>query len=832
MSSSADSMSRLRQDTLFALRTLRRRPTFAAIAIATIALGIGAATAIYSVVDGVMFRPLPFREPGRLVAVWQTYPFWRKDPILGRSWDRISFSIPEFRDWRASQTSFSHVGIWAGRSGMSLGGTGTPEIVGVIRASSTLLDVLGTTPALGRMFTDGEDVVGGPPVLMVTWEAWQNRFQADPGIVGRVFRLDERPYTVVGVLPRGLSLSRTSSPAGDAIFWSPVGQEASDANNRGNHGYQGLGRLAPGVTVAHATEEADRILRGTESPDRRGVFLREWQVDQTRDVRKPLFVLLGAVGLLLLIACVNVAVLLLGEASAREQEIAARIALGAGRGRIIGQLLTESVSLASVGAVAGTALAWAGTRLLVALAPPRIPGLASVGIDLRVLGFTLAAAAGTGILFGLAPALTLARSSPSEVFRGASGQSGRGRGRLQRALVAAELALSLVLLVGASLLSRSLDRLTAVDPGFRADHLLAARITLPRTRYADSTVIREVYRRAAERLAALPGITAVTGISNVPFGGGNSSTSIEIEGRPVGPNERLHEMEQRTILPNYFEVLGIPLVAGRFFDANDRTGAPPVVIVSQMAARREFPDESPIGKRVRFQGTWREIVGVVADTKYRQLSMDDQATIYAPLEQRAWGEHRVARAHDHRAVGLHAGNPRRARRRGAGRAVLERRPDDGPHRSLVRGRALPDHAHHAVRARGRGAGRGGDVRRDVARGQWPHARDGDSRGTRRVVQERDRAHGPLHVGWRGDRGRSGSGGRVRGVARTRAVPVRRRCHGPGVVCGERARPRGHQHRGELAPRPAGRARAAGVGAARRVVEWRCATRPRATPPAG
>ncbi len=416
-------MTLLRQNITFALRGLRRRPGFAGIAITTIALGIGAATAIYSVVDGVVFRPLAFNDPGRLVAVWQTYPQWRQEPILASMWDRIPLSIPEYRDWRATQTVFSGVAIWAERRRMTLGGVDRPEMVAVTRASASLLSVLDVSPAMGRYFTAQEDVLGGPPVAMVTYEGWLNRYQRDPSILGRSVRLNDHPYTIVGVLPEGLTLSRTVSASGVADFWTPVGQEADDANQRGNHSYLGLARLKPGVTLQHAAQETDRILRGDASPDKRGVRLEEWQSDQTRTVRKPLFVLLAAVGLLLVIACINVAVLLLGEASAREQEIAARIALGAGRTRIIAQLLTESVALAVVGAVAGTALAWAGTRALVALAPPRIPGLADVGMDVRVLGFTLAAALGTGILFGLAPALVLAHASPSQVFRGLTGQS-------------------------------------------------------------------------------------------------------------------------------------------------------------------------------------------------------------------------------------------------------------------------------------------------------------------------------------------------------------------------------------------------------------------------
>ncbi len=595
-------MISLRQDVAFALRTLRRRRTFAAVAITTIALGIGAATAIYSVVDGVLFRPLPFREPARLISVWQTYPKWQVDPILAYMWDRIPLSLPEYRDWRAAQTVFSEVGVYADRRDMLLGGGDAPEMVRVTRASASLLSVLGVSPALGRYFTPQEDALGGPPVVMLSYDAWQSRFQGEASVLGTAVRLDGLPYTVIGVLPKGLSLTRGGTSGSEAPFWAPVSRDSNDVNQRGNHGYIGLARLRPGVSLAQATAETQAILRGDSKPEDRGVRLDEWQVDQTRNVRKPLFVLLGAVGLLLLIACVNVAVLLLGEASGREQEMAARIALGAGRRRIIAQLLTEAVALSAVGAVAGTLLAIAGTRVLVALAPPRIPGLATVGIDLRVLAFTLVAAGGTGILFGLAPALALARSSPSQVFRGAGGQSVRGRGALQRLMVAAELALSLMLLVGAALLSRSLNKLTSVDPGFRADHLLAARVSLPRTVYRDSLAVTEFYRAATERLAVIPGVTAVTAGSTSPFSGGASSTSIEIEGHPTGPDDKHPEVQQRTILPNYFQAMGIPVLSGRAFTEEDRGGSTPVIIVSRAEAERDFQGRIAPGQAAEVPG--------------------------------------------------------------------------------------------------------------------------------------------------------------------------------------------------------------------------------------
>jgi putative ABC transport system permease protein len=620
----------LLQDVRFALRTFARKRAFATIAIATLALGIGAATSIYSVVDGILFRPLPYRDAGRLIAVWQTYPQWLKEPILRRSWDRIPLSIPEFWDWRATQTSFSSVAIWSGGA-MMLGDGDSREQVRQTLASASLLDVLGVRPALGRFFLPGEDVVGGAPVTVLSYENWQSRYAGDPGVLGRAVHFDEGTYTVIGVLPKGLSLTH-GDPA--APFWIPVGQDSANARQRGNHSFPALGRLKPGVTLAAATAETERILRGDRKPEDLGVRLQDWQSDLTRDVRKPLLILFTAVGLLLLVSCVNVATLLLGEATAREQEMAARMAMGAGRTRILTQLLTESVVLAGVAAVVGATLAWGGTHLLVALAPPRIPGLLDVRVDLRVLAFALAASVATGIVFGLAPALTLARSGPAMILRGVSGQSVRGRGSLQRTLVAVELALSVILLVGAGLLSRSLAKLTSVDPGFRTANLLALRVSLPRAKARDTLFTGQFFRAALERLGAVPGVVAVTASTTHPFGGGSSSSSFLKEGETEDPNARKHEAQQRTTLPNFFQTMGIPVLAGRTYTDADQSGAPLVVVVNETMARRDWPNESALGRRVRFQGEWREIIGVVGDIKFGKLSGDYEATIFAPHAQR------------------------------------------------------------------------------------------------------------------------------------------------------------------------------------------------------
>ncbi|HEY2375444.1 MAG TPA: ABC transporter permease [Gemmatimonadaceae bacterium] len=634
----------LLRDVHFAVRTWRRRRTVAAIAIATTAIGIAAATSIYSVVDGVLLRPLALPQPGRLIAIWQTFPSWKANGILASMWDRIPLSQPEFRDLSRMQSSFTSVGVWTGGRVLLSLGNGA-EQVPTLRASASLLATLGVGPFMGRTFTPDEDTPTGPRAALVSYELWQTRFGAAQDIVGRVVRLDDVPTTIVGVLPPGLTMGRTTPPTAGAAtsagFWTPVGHDSLDYFQPTNRSYMAIGRLRPGVTLAGASAEVSRILVPTEQDARdKGVRLTEWQIDQTRDVRGPLHVLLAAAGLLLLIGCVNVATLLLGEATTREQEMAARAALGASTGILVRQLLIESLTLALAGLALGVALSWWGTRVLVALAPPKIPGLDDVHMDLRVLTVSLVVGLATGVLFGLAPALILSRPRPGMLLRG-GGQSARGGVTLQRTLIAIEIALSMVLLVGAGLLTRTLQRITHVDPGFRVEHLIVDFPSFPRVVVRDSNLTRAFQTAVIARLTGLPGVTAVTAGDSPPFSGGSSSSGVEPEGgdrqRPGGgllDAGRRHEAQQRVTIPGYFAAMGIPLRFGRDFTDDDRAGAPLVAIVSSSLARREYPNESALGKRVKYQGEWRTIVGVVEDVHFQRLSKDIEPTIYTPVTQR------------------------------------------------------------------------------------------------------------------------------------------------------------------------------------------------------
>lgn len=629
-------MSSFLQDLRFTLRSLRRRPLFAAVAVVTMALGIGATTSIYSIVDGVLLRPLPFHDAGRLVQVREIFYDWKGNPVFGSMWDRIPLGMDEFETLRDKCTAFSSLGVWASTSVTLAPPGGAREELRAVRVSASMLGVLGEHVVLGRDFNRGEDVVGGPRLALLGYAEWQKRFGGRDDAVGTFLSVDRggsgpESLEIVGVLPQGLTLELRSPPAD---VWVLAGQDSSDRGHE-NRGFSTVGRLKRGVTLQRAEAEVNQLIARTLAQGRMGARLADWHVEQTRDVRTPLFVLLGAVGLLLVIACINVAMLLLGEAAARGQEIAARVALGAGRGRLVRQLLTESLVLAGLGSTTGTLVAWGTTKGLVALAPPQIPGIGGVHIDLRVLAFATAIAVTTGVLFGLAPALSLSRLSAAAVLRADARQIVAGRGRFQRSLIALELALSFLLLVGAALFSRSLDKLAAVNPGFRPDSLLVVNFALPPDVAGDSTRARALYATLVDRVAKIPGVAAVTAQNIPPFSGGSSSSSNEIEGHPLAPGQRGPEAQHRVVMPGYFRTMGIPLLAGRALGDEDRVGSEPVVVISESMAKRDWPGEIALGKHVKHQGVWRTVVGIVGDVKYRELSADDEATLYAPYTQRA-----------------------------------------------------------------------------------------------------------------------------------------------------------------------------------------------------
>jgi len=619
-------IAELAHDWRFALRMIVRRRTFSAVAIATLGLGIGAATAIYSVVDSVLLRPLPFEEPDRIAAVWITQPGLSNDPVLSWVANATPMGAREYNALRADARTLRDLALWSPAS-ITLATDDGPKRLEAVRVTSSLLPALRVRPALGRGFASGEDALGGPRVALVSWDAWTTRYGGDSTLVGRSLLLSGRPYTIIGVLPPGLRIDRTSDPP---PFWLPALQDSSDIAERRNRYYRALARLAPGATFTDASQEAATIVRAVTADTALSARVEQWQTDESRSARGPLFVLVGAVGLLLLIACVNTAILQLGEAAGRAREMTTRAALGAGSGRLVRQLLVESIAIALASAMLGTAIAWAIIRGLVAAAPARLPGIDSVALDGRALAFTVACATLTGLLFGIVPAIVTGRTGIASLVRLGAGQSGRSTRRVQRLLVASQLALSMVLLVEAVLLGRSLQALSAVDPGFRPVGLTAVSVALP-SDVADDRV-RTLAADVVRRLAALPGVERASTAQQIPFLGGASSSPLEIDrAGAVGPAPR--HTQQRYVDAGYFETLGIRVLEGRPFTADDRAGGEPVAIVSAAEVGRDFGGRSPLGKRVKHQGIWRRVVGVVADTKYRGLAREDEATVYIPFEQ-------------------------------------------------------------------------------------------------------------------------------------------------------------------------------------------------------
>jgi predicted permease len=613
------------QDIRFALRTLRRRPTFTTVAILTLGLGTGATTAIFSVVDSVLLRPLPFRDASSLMSVSRTFPEWRDNEILRKDWDRVAMSYPKFREWRSAQRSFTDAGAWASWFA-TITGTDRPEQVSGLRVSPSLLPMLGVQPVIGRLFLPDDGLPDAPRTALISFELWATRFGGDRSVVGRTVGFDGTPYTIIGVVPALTNLTGQGQPPAVWIAAGALPQDQSANNNQ----FRVVARLAPNVSLRQASLETERIIRGDESPAKLGARVSPWQLEITRTARKPLFILLGAAGLLLLIGCGNVAMLLLGESSAREQEMAARLALGASQLRLVRQLLTESVILAIAGATLGALLAFAGTKALVALAPPQIPRLYAVATDVRVLAFSLLCAVATGIGFGVIPALTLATSSPSSLLGTASRSMSRRRGRLQRSLVAMELALCVPLLVGAGLLARSLSLLTVVDPGFRPENLAVVKFGTPRTWNSDEARARDFYRAVVERAESIPGVERVSLTSGAPFDRATASTTIEISG---GGAVATLPSEYRVVMPGYFETVGIPLLAGRAIDATDQANAPRSVVINAALARRAWPNESAIGKRVRAGDEDHTVVGVVGDIKNAGLDADAQIMFYVSAYQ-------------------------------------------------------------------------------------------------------------------------------------------------------------------------------------------------------
>jgi len=622
-------MQTLLQDLRYAFRLLAKSPGFTAIAVLTLALGIGANTAIFSVVNAVLLRPLAFRDPSRLVIVAEKSPF-----------PTISTSYQNFVDWRDQSRSFESMEATRG-TGLSLTGAGEPELLLARMATAGLFPLLGVEAHVGRTFLPEEDRVGGTPVALLSYGLWQRRFGGSREIIGKPVTLGSQPYTVVGVLPAGFQILQ---PADVFVPFKPWAATLPDDRNW-HPGIFAVARLKPGVSREQARAEMVGITKRLEQqyPDYNTgtsadvVGLQEQMV---QNVRPALILLLGAVSLVLLIACVNVANLLLARAASRGREVAIRTAMGAGRARVIQQLLTESVLLSLGGGLLGLFLAWASLGPLLKISAGSVPQVIPIELDRSVLVFTFLVSLITGLVFGIVPALRTAgldlRGALNESSRGAT--SSPGHHRLRRVLVASEMALAVLLLVGSGLLLRSFSRLQDVPPGFQVDHLLVADIPLSQTAYAKPEQRYQFFDRLVERAKALPGVRSAGAASFLPVSGGGSIIHFNITGHPPKTPHDYVAAGYRTVTPNYLETLGVPLLQGRLLTTADNEKAPAVAVINASMAKTYFAGENPLGKRIQLGATpdkdvpTMEIIGVVGDVR-PGLGVDPQTEMYLPYRQ-------------------------------------------------------------------------------------------------------------------------------------------------------------------------------------------------------
>ncbi|HEV8483087.1 MAG TPA: ABC transporter permease [Blastocatellia bacterium] len=620
------------QDLRYGARSLRKNPGFTAVAVITLALGIGANTAIFSVVNSVLLRPLPYPDPDRLVMVCGI--------SLQAAQDKIPLCEADFLDWKSQNHVFESLAAFSTNRFNYTGGE-TPEQIEGAWVTADFFSTIGVQPAMGRGFLPEEDLPKTPQTVVISDGFWRRHLGSNPNVIDQQITLNARAFTIIGVMPPGFLF-----PERDVELWAA---ERLAATRRGPYYMWGLARLSPGATLERAQSEMDMIARRVQdqinSPTRdwtwTSISLAERIVGK---IRPALVVLLVAVLFVLLIACANIANLLLARATAREKEIAVRIALGASRGRLLRQLLTESLLLAAVGTAAGLPLAIWGVHLLVALGPDDLPRLQEINIDGWVLGFTLLVAAVCGLIFGLAPALQSSRLNLNESLKegGRSATDSSGRRRMQSALVVTEIAFSMMLLVGAGLMTRSFLKLQSVNPGFRPDHILTMHLTLPRAKYDSDEKITSYYRQLIERVTAVRGVEAAGLSISLPPNNLEVSDSFTIEGKPWPPGASEPIVPIVLTSPEYFTALGVPLLQGRGFNAADKEGSPLVVIINKTLAERYFPDENPIGKRLRNGGAerprnpWMEIVGVVGDVKYSGLDARPEPAYFTPLAQDTW----------------------------------------------------------------------------------------------------------------------------------------------------------------------------------------------------
>ena len=620
-------MVTLVQDARYAVRTLRRRPAFTLVSAITLALGIGATSAIFGVVDALLFRPLRYPNAHEIVVVTMT---------RGTSLDEPA-SYPDFIDWREQARSFQSLAVIRSQS-VNLTGRESPERLTGAFVTSSLFSLLGADPLVGRLFTPDETEVGtGRPVAVLSEGAWRRLFGADESIVGRTLVLNGNPLQVIGIVPSSFNFF-----AGTDV-WLPITYYPNTAGlTRKDHSMTVVGRLKPGVTIAAAQAEMSAI--GTRLAEQypaenggAGVYIESLHTLLVGDVRAPLYIVLGAVALLLVIACANVANLQLSHAVARRREMTVRAALGAGRSRLARQLLTESVILAALGGTLGVAVAYGGVAVLLKIIPIDLTFFSPISVDARVMAFAALISLATGVVFGLAPALHASRASLKDALGTRTGGLAAriGRVELRGAFVVAQIALSVVLLIGAGLLARTLMKLQRVDLGFDTSNLLTMEFRLPATKYSEPQQISQFFTRAIGEIRAVPGVTNAALVRAVPLSGNSDSRAYAVDGVPEPEKGRAPILQLNTVSPGYFRTVGLPLIAGRDVTEHDDAQALPVAIVNETFARREWPNASALGQRIRFidSETWRTVVGVARDAKHFGPADEPTPQAYVPYMQ-------------------------------------------------------------------------------------------------------------------------------------------------------------------------------------------------------
>jgi putative ABC transport system permease protein len=625
-------MNNFWQDMRYGIRMLAKSPAFTIVAVMTLALGIGANTAIFSVVNAVLIRPLPYKEPERIVMVWEDN--------RPRSRNQNVVSPANFQDWQEQNSVFEEMVAFIDTP-INLTGTDNPEELSAQNVTINMFSMLGVSASIGRTFLPEDGRPESEDVVILSYGLWARRFGSDPGVIGNKISLNANPYTVIGVMPPDFKffIKQGSLSSKQADVWLPVSFSPQSRVRRGR-AWTAAARLKDGVTLEQARSEMNSIAASLE--EQYPNFNKNWGVNLVPiheqlagEIRPALLVLLGAVGFVLLIACANVANLLLARAAARQKEMAIRSAMGAGRMRIVSQLLTESLLLAGLGGVTGLALAYWGTRLLISMSPKDLLGIDSIGLDYRLLGFTLAVSLITGVIFGLAPAIQASRTNLNNPLKeGGRSAATSGSKRLRNIFVVTEIAMAIVLLVGSGLMIRSVMQLQSVSPGFNPDNLLTVKMLLPGSRYGEAHQRITFFRQTLERVRSLPGVRSASAVSFLPFADLGAATSFLIVGQPEPPPGENHTTDVRVIDPDYFNTMGIQLLRGRTFTDQEATEARHVIIVNESLARNHFPDEDPLGKKLIVhmmnEPVPSEIVGVVKDTKHAGLDKEPRAMVYWP----------------------------------------------------------------------------------------------------------------------------------------------------------------------------------------------------------